>query len=86
MLAHLTLHSIPFHSISVSQEAIGDWQYLAPEYRTQAHSSMQTDTYALGLTLLQIATGASGPKDLVHLGQAALEQSTLKSKVSSACS
>ncbi|KAF5834679.1 protein kinase [Dunaliella salina] len=65
---------------SVGQEAIGTWQYLAPEYRTQSHSSVQTDTYALGLTLLQLVTGASGPKDLVHLAQAALEQATLKSK------
>jgi len=42
---------------------------------------MQTDTYALGLTLLQLVTGAPGPKDLVHLAQAALEQATLVGKV-----
>eukprot|EP00983_Pelagomonas_calceolata_P077071 1153702-Pelagomonas_calceolata.AAC.3 len=43
--------------ICTSFEAIGTWQYLAPEYRTQGHSSVQTDTYALGLTLLQVCTG-----------------------------
>ena len=37
-------------------EAVGTWNYLAPEYKGLGggRSSVRTDTYAFGLTLLQV--------------------------------
>ncbi|KAL6758063.1 protein kinase [Haematococcus lacustris] len=62
-------------------EAVGTWQYLAPEYVTQSRgrisSSSRTDTYAYGLTLLQLLTGSPSPKELVRRAQAALESAQL---------
>ena len=47
-------------------EAVGTWQYLAPEYKSFGTSSDRTDVYAFGLTLLQLATGAERPKEVLH--------------------
>lgn len=44
----------PPSSPAAGDEAIGTWQYMAPEYKLQGRSSMRTDAYAFGLTLLQV--------------------------------
>ncbi len=48
---------------------------------SQGRSSMRTDAYALGLTLLQLLSGDAKPGALVARAQAALESCTLQSQV-----
>lgn len=39
------------------QDMVGTYPYLAPEYRAAGTVSLKTDVYALGVSLLQLATG-----------------------------
>lgn len=39
------------------QDMVGTYPYLAPEYRSSGTISLKTDVYALGVSLLQLATG-----------------------------
>lgn len=39
------------------QDMVGTYPYLAPEYRASGTVSLKTDVYALGVSLLQLATG-----------------------------
>lgn len=55
---------------------MGTWAYLAPEYKTAGLISPATDTWALGLCLLQLVLGKD-PRDIVRLVQEALERCTL---------
>jgi serine/threonine protein kinase len=60
-----------------AEEAVGTWSYLAPEYKHNGRSSSKTDTYAFGLSMLQLLTAASQTQELVHRCQTALEACNL---------
>ncbi|GLC45115.1 hypothetical protein PLESTB_001469900 [Pleodorina starrii] len=63
-------------SRAADDSAVGTWAYLAPEYKTAGLISPATDTWALGLCLLQLVLGKD-PRDIVRQVQEALEKCTL---------
>ncbi|EFJ51062.1 hypothetical protein VOLCADRAFT_79970 [Volvox carteri f. nagariensis] len=62
--------------------AVGTWAYLAPEYKTAGVISPATDTWAMGLCLLQLVLGKD-PRDIVRQVQDVLDKCTLPEVVDS---
>lgn len=80
-------HNPPTSSSSSSRrpgdEAVGTWAYLAPEYKSQGQSSVKTDVYAYGISLLQLLTAARESPQLLDQSRKALQHHQLSSLLDS---